>query len=126
MNVPIRRKIRIQIKAQGGRPGEFTTFTVDGRMLVKDIFALHRPMYQNADGQLSQDGKGWVLTHIPTGRRIMREVTTIKQGLSISKDLMNKGIDWTFTDIGTVDVDLRRRAQEVVQALKGVYGLPEH
>lgn len=127
MNVPKVTRITIQIKVPGARPREFYPYVVDARILVKDIFALHRPVTVPVGSmEPKQEGKDWTLTHIPTGQRVLHGILTIKQAMSIVKDLTNKGIDWSFTDIQTVDETLRKRAKEVVQAIKGVYGLPEY
>lgn len=123
--MPKQATIKVQVKMPGTGPGEFTPYPVRAHILVDHTFAIHHPV-QVAPGttELKQDGKEWVLTHIPTGARILHGIPTIKQAQLIVKDLTNKGIDWTFTDIRTVDIELRKRAKEVVQAIKAVYGLP--
>jgi hypothetical protein len=130
MNVPRIKRIEIKVKMPGTGPGVWSPLMVDARVMSKGLFALHHPIYvKPGEHTPTQEAKDWTLTHVPTGHRLMRGITTIKQGMSIAKELARAGsaecrIDWNFTDVLTLNPEMRKRAKDLTDRLKEVYGLP--
>lgn len=117
--------VKILCKARCAPKSEFKMRPVPATILEPGLFALHRPLDDiEIDGTVRLQARNWVLTHLPTGNAIIRNIPNQKVAKAIVAAMLNKGIDWhAFSRVDTVPVDMRRRAKEVVDALREVHHL---
>lgn len=67
----------------------------EDRSFIKDVIPAFRLGKLAVHSNTNEDGKGWVITHIPTGWRCFPPIRTKRKAITMCKVLVG-ALDWNF------------------------------